>query len=62
MAGTKLLPCKMAGAKTVAIQDGRNKQITIAMAEVNKQRVQIAVGKVFKDPKLGDQSDKVTQA
>ena len=48
--------------RTVAIQDGQNKQITIAMAGANKQMVQTAVGKALEDPKPGDQPDKVTQA
>ena len=32
------------------------------MAGANKLRVHTAIGKVFEDPRPGDQSDKVTQA
>ena len=36
--------------------------ITVVMAEANNKGVQTEVGKVFEDPKPGDQPDKVTQA
>ena len=49
-------------SKTVAIQDGWNRQITVAVAGANKQRVHTALGKIFEDPKPVNQSDKVTQA